>query len=164
MCETSDVCITQLQEKYKNKCYVCYPNLICCDLTESKTTMNKIQLDYIDKLRWNILQYDIYNSNMIQTKIGKVYNIKIIINSHLPKFKIILYTIPNIIRIDNSNMSEYIKNGDIMVLYITFKAMAHYALLTFRNIFINDYSITTVNNTKNNEKSKRLPMRYIKLK
>ena len=155
----TDMCIFKLQEKYKNECFTCYPNLMCCDLTHSQTTRGRVQVKFMKKLKWDILQYHLNDTNIIHTIPGKNYIVRILINSHLPKFKIILYSIPTVIKIDQDNITRFIKQQSVnkikileseLELEIKFEAMSNVTILKFYNIFINDYNITS------NEKIKQI--------
>lgn len=48
---------THLQKKYKNNCYVCYPNLCIADVTTSSIRNGRDQNKHNAIMRWNIYEY-----------------------------------------------------------------------------------------------------------
>ncbi len=98
MYNPSDVCITDLQSKYNKQCYVCYPNIICCDVTNSSTgTAKRNQNDYMKKLKWNLIPYDITDSIYFNTNPLKNYKIILTVNTYFKNF---------IIHIDNTIINK----------------------------------------------------------
>ena len=53
----TDICLWEIHNKYPNKCYVLYPNLIICNLSESniQDTNNRSQL--YEKFHWDLNNY-----------------------------------------------------------------------------------------------------------
>ena len=49
----TDVALLKIHSIYPKKCIVIYPNIICCDVSDSKTSNKKNQIDSIKKLRWD---------------------------------------------------------------------------------------------------------------
>jgi GR25 family glycosyltransferase involved in LPS biosynthesis len=92
----TDVSFIKLHKKHNAQ--VAYPNLICCDLTHSKTSLSKNQLEFMEKLRWN-LKYDFVDELVLKTETNSWYEIELLINSNLPIFSINFY--------DNSRRSVF---------------------------------------------------------
>lgn len=87
----TDVALTKIQEKY-NDIFVCYPNIICCNVTNSTTNgikSNKvIQIDRMKGNKW-ILEYDTRDKyDIIINDINKVVTIILYVNSVMDNNKI----------------------------------------------------------------------------
>ena len=139
---TSDVYITKLQYKYRDESIVCYPNLICCDLTRSSTTLGRKQIPMMKNLRWNMIPYDLTDYHTMRTMKGMQYVLDMEINSFLPDFTIYIISLPTTIIIDKKSLYKYKKNGKIQ---ITFIAADNKAVMELRNIFINSHKLTATN-------------------
>jgi len=143
---TSDVYLTKLQYKYRNDCIVCYPNLICCDLTRSSTTSGKNQKKSMKNLRWNIIPYDLVDHYAMKTIPKMKYRLELTINSFFPQFEIYIISLPKVIEINSTNMSKYIKKSSKEVknkknLQIIFTAQSSNTILSLRDIFIKEYHL-----------------------
>lgn len=107
----SDTCLFQLQEKYYGQCFVIYPNIVICNVTDSSTNRSRSQYDMIEKFKWSgIYDYwDIYICNYLK---------QIIIIEHFNNPKLLIiddnYDIINIIKFNKKNF-EFNINKKIYV-------------------------------------------------
>lgn len=60
MTKPTDIITFNLFKKYTEKCYVIYPSLICCNVTNSNTNNKRNQKELTNKFKWN-LKYDYTN-------------------------------------------------------------------------------------------------------
>ena len=162
---SSDTYMTLLQQKYYHDSYVCYPNLICCDLTRSSTTKSRKQIDNMSKLRWNIIPYELIDTYVIKTVYkhkdvlpNTKYIITLSINSIISKnFSI---TIENIITIKHNNINEYTNHrrrqtkpfGKNNVywqnkLSILITTVGSSIKIELKDIFINEYKVQMCKNS-----------------
>ena len=56
-----DICLQILQNKYNNNSFVLYPNIIISDISISKIHKPKNMIEYSNKLRWDLNEYN-YNT------------------------------------------------------------------------------------------------------
>lgn len=78
----SDVCLYELQKKYKHECIVVYPNLISCDVTKSTTTNRwRNQMLLAKKLRWN-REYDVKERYTFDVNCNSFYKVFLEVNYH----------------------------------------------------------------------------------
>lgn len=81
----SDVCLVPIQNKYRDQCYVTYPNLISCDVTKSNTSLiTKNQSIISNKFRWNnnyIIKDRFLYSVTPNTLVKIIFNIHFIVNN-----------------------------------------------------------------------------------
>lgn len=59
----TDVCLWDLTNKYKNECFVIYPNLIICDLSNSNIQEKSNRTNLYVKFNWNLFNYDVTNQS-----------------------------------------------------------------------------------------------------
>lgn len=76
----TDVSLLKLHSAYPKDCFVIYPNIICCDVTTSKTSNKKNQIETIRDLRWT-LDYEFDDTLQFQTEIGSWYCLVLDISS-----------------------------------------------------------------------------------
>lgn len=136
----TDVSLIKVQTRFKDKCLVTYPNLICCDLTKSKTSAIKEQLKSMRELRWN-LDYDLIDEKVFKTEIGCWYELEITLNSYMRNFVLTV--------IDNNHNKIYpniqYKDMDCFSrgnkMFICFKSKTNSSILLTKNIFPSNYTI-----------------------
>jgi GR25 family glycosyltransferase involved in LPS biosynthesis len=126
----TDIALFELQNKYNN-IYVCYPNIICCNVVCSTTSglrSNKIiQTDRIIQCKWT-LDYDFKERIILCNNNNKKIKITLYINSILPNNEIIV----------NCNHNIEI-NYNYYVVYIT--PNNNTVIIMLYNIFIDSYNI-----------------------
>jgi len=85
----TDIALIELQEKYNENTYVCYPNLVACNVVKSSTSgvRNYVinQVTRAKECRWN-LKYDTRHK-MVIDKNGK-YDVKFGVNSYYNDYTI----------------------------------------------------------------------------
>lgn len=90
----SDVVMTSLQDKFQ-KCFVCYPNLICSNVSISKTTIKKNQIETMEKMRWHLIPYEFVDEVVVSVGNFKSASgwveVEICTNSHLPTYSVEFY-------------------------------------------------------------------------
>jgi len=52
-----DYKLFDIQEKYHDKCYSCFPNLVICDVTESDIRKNRDMETHSIKMKWDLDKY-----------------------------------------------------------------------------------------------------------
>ena len=83
--DPSDVCIFDIQNKYREHSIVAYPNLITCDVSKSTTTnRRRSQLEISKKFRWHD-NFIINEKFSYRVNINSIYKVVIEINYHNPK-------------------------------------------------------------------------------
>lgn len=140
--------------KLKNgKSYVCYPNIVICDLSSSNTSNSRNQHILNDKFNWDINLYDISNIIYIN-KINNNSDIYLEININSYKkiregfIRILETDIPKIYLPD-----EGLKIGDNYYILIPYNVLTGKTSLKvyYNNLFINKITIkTTINISKKN--------------
>ena len=53
----TDICLREIHNKYPNKCYVLYPNLIICNLSESNIQDTSNRSNLYEKFNWDLNNY-----------------------------------------------------------------------------------------------------------
>lgn len=157
--KTSDVCLTFLQNKYKNNCFVSYPNLICSDIIQTKTSENRIsnniQTKEIIKLRW-FNNYDFINNYILKIDYKNNDNdhwilITLEINSFyenlyklafVDKYGLLIY--PEIRQLKLIKFISKIINKNIIKIHLNKKENESIYLQT-SNIFINSIKCENIN-------------------
>jgi GR25 family glycosyltransferase involved in LPS biosynthesis len=140
----TDVSFIKLQTKYKNKCIVCYPNIICCDLTHSKTSTTKHQIDSMKNLRWNI-KYDFEDDYNFKTENNCWYEIEIDVNSYFGNFTIKIFdNLKKIIfpELNNISFKHFYVNKKITIYYVS---KSNTTTIKLNNIFVDDIKIKKIN-------------------
>lgn len=104
----TDVALIEIQEKYRNECFVAYPNVICCDTIHSTTSKRPAlidQLTIMKNYRWT-RKYDIFNLYKLQVTHNKMLEISV--NGCMDPYggKVI---------INGKSMKPLIKNNKIMI-------------------------------------------------
>lgn len=127
----SDVCLAKLQEDQNLKSTVIYPNLICCDITQSSTSEAERpkQIEAIKNYRWS-KNYDFEDEYYVQTKENNWYCVEIKVNSFLNGYQIHIDNLPvirdlRLIRTLNRDHEEK----------IFFKASSHQCLIKLNRLF-----------------------------
>lgn len=147
----TDVSLISIQHKNNKKSIVCYPNIICCDVTHSKTSLKKNQVETMKSLRWNI-KYEFEDEFSYKTEINSWYEITLEINSYLPNFTLnILDVNKNKIYPDisaDSNRNSF--NEKKTVIY--FLSKTNVSIIKLNNIFPENTSI------------KKIDKQYVKFK
>lgn len=54
-----DNTLFEVQKKYNNRCYMCFPPLVIADIEKSEIRGNLYSKEYIEKLKWNLRDYNI---------------------------------------------------------------------------------------------------------
>lgn len=109
----TDVLLTQFQEKYNS--IVIYPNLISCNVVQSGTkgiNNYRNQIDFSKSVRWNLRKYNYFNYYEFLLDESKIYEFKIVINSILDEYSILLDFDQNKIIIDDLRQLHLIKLAD----------------------------------------------------
>jgi len=135
----TDVAFTDIHNKYREECIVCYPNIICCDLSKSNTTSSKNQIESFKKLRWT-LNYDFSDYMKYLVHVDSWYEFIFEINSMLKGFSI---TIGNI-TINKNNIDKYITKNHYRV---SFYSDDTYIEIFLKNIFFSKSYIKRINNS-----------------
>ena len=138
----TDVCLVEIQQEYPNDCYVAYPNLICCDLTKSKTGVTRNQLEFNKLLRWDILSYDFQDVHIYQTEFKSWYEISITVNSYYDDYKLILLNKTGDIVYPELNKNNTSNTSNISILFFSNN---NHVILRSTNIFISGSLIKKVN-------------------
>lgn len=140
----TDVSFIKLQNKYRDKCIVCYPNIICCDVTHSKTSMTKKQVDSMKSLRW-VLKYDFDDYVTLKTEMNCYYELEIDINSYFGNFTIKLFDNTNkqILPSINTNSCKYFLHSNKLVIY--FMSKSNTTILNVNHIFLDNVRIKKIN-------------------
>jgi hypothetical protein len=124
---SSDVTLVKLQNDYKG--IVTYPNLICCDLSESATSMVKRNhVEFMDYLKW-YRTYNFTNHVSFPTKRASKYTLLVYTNSYLDPIEVFR---------DGKKMEYRVIDDRIS---ITFKAEKSKTRFIFKNIFIKKYTL-----------------------
>lgn len=165
----SDVCLFDIQKKYKSQCIVVYPNLITCDVTKSSTTNRwRSQEELMKKFKWTSTYINnerfVYSLNP-----GSVYKVVIEIN-YYDKMKkgwfvfkndyadiTPIITLPNDIILERKNKIVDGKNKivDSYIFYIHAKINKIY--LHFENFHIdNVYFFEYLNKYTNTKENRQL--------
>lgn len=140
----TDVSFIKLQNKYKQKCIVCYPNIVCCDLTHSKTSVTKNQVGSMDKLRWSI-KYNFEDDVTVKTEIDCWYEISMDINSYLPNFTIKIMDNSNkqiFPEISNSSNKHFFNNKKVVIYCL---AKSNSTIIRLNDIFLDGTNIKKIN-------------------
>ncbi len=88
---TSDVQLTLLQNKYRTQCQVMYPNLICCDLTKSGTSVDRKHTEWLERLRWNLIEYDFVDERTFYVEPNVAYEMMLYVSSYLEPWSVEVY-------------------------------------------------------------------------
>lgn len=150
---TSDVCLVKLQDKYRDKCFVVYPNIICCDVSIS-TTSNRaskiIQLDTIQLCRW-FEEYDFTDCYKFTVDSDSFYKCEFTINSYFKLYNLVILDEQFI------NITPMIRELKLLKLFSTnnnyniyFKTISNTIYLKVNNIFVNDIILTKIDNLNSN--------------
>jgi hypothetical protein len=130
----TDVILTYFQEKYAYASYVCYPNVVSCNVVKSSTSGIRkkkiVQTQTIAKYRWN-LNYDTRKRIVINSTKNKTYKIIFMINSKL--------------RINGIKMEipfEYIKRTSNIII-INFKSITTSTNIELDGLFIDSLDVVS---------------------
>jgi GR25 family glycosyltransferase involved in LPS biosynthesis len=145
----TDVCLVNIQEEYPNDCLVSYPNIICCDITKSKTGVTRNQLEFNKLLRWDLIKYDFTDIHTYQTEYKSWYEINLTVNSYYDDYKLLLLDKSDNILYPELNISNTNDTNNISILFFSNN---NHAILRSTSIFISKSMIKKVNS------------QYIKLK
>lgn len=113
----TDVSFITVQDSHRTDCIVAYPNIICCDLTHSKTSAIKNQQQSMHQLRWDILKYDFEDMYCFKTEKNAWYQLSMKVDSYVDKFLIHIQNEKNMNifpPISNNINKYYYNNGDIV--------------------------------------------------
>lgn len=124
---TSDVQLVRLQDKYKG--LVTYPNLVCCDLTESSTSVNRNQVEYMEHLRW-FRGYRFTNRLSIPTERKKKYLLVVDVDSYLD---------PIGVEKDGEKLQTQIINDRLNISFVAKKSKTKFV---FTNVFVKKWRLT----------------------
>lgn len=154
----TDVCLTDIQNKYMNKCIVTYPNLICCNITSSSTGASfGCQMDAIKNFKWN-LKYKIYDDFNFYTSVSAYYELILHVDSFDNNFEILLTNKnTNIFPMINlSNLNNFVDNNKIYVYILSQSNILH---ISTKYMYISNITCT-----KTDQKFIRTKTQYIKSK
>ena len=59
-----DICLTELQNKYKENSFVLYPNLIISDTRTSDIRESKEIYSYAERVKWNLNDFSLFNNDI----------------------------------------------------------------------------------------------------
>lgn len=117
MTEPSDVCLTHLQAKYRKKCIVSYPNLICCDVTESMTASGRNQLTTMEKLHWT-KKYIFDNCHYYMCEKDKLYKFEFLIDSSVANPCVKIHDGDKNILIIEKRLFNALVNNNLFIVYL----------------------------------------------
>lgn len=177
----SDTCLHPIQQKYKNECFVTYPNLISCDVTKSTTAIRwRYQFELINKFRW-FDNYDVDEKLPYIVKPNTIYKVIIEINyinsNDNCHFKISddygdvtpTINLPNVVLLEKKNkiIDNKTKLCEEYVIYIytnLTKMYVHISNIYIDNIYFIECKDDTHNKTSSQLYFKQKISRYLNSK
>lgn len=147
----TDVYILELQKKYVSSCFVLYPNIICCDVSQSKTTFKKNQIEAINGLRWT-LRYDFSDLYIFKTEVAEWYEFELVINSAYDNYKISIMddnnntVMPDITKkVYSHHLFDKYNKDKSERIFIYVKTNSSTTKLLINYLFLDNYSIKKLN-------------------
>lgn len=141
----TDVALTEIQNKYE-KCYVIYPNIICCNVIKSTTNLSTLrnQISFSNDVKWS-RSYIYTNYYKKELKAG-LYKITMLINSKLMDYEIYFNNnfppITNTNNIINTlNVNRKYHNPNLLIIYINVNNNLEF---TTKNIFLQNITYENV--------------------
>ena len=124
MIDPTDIVLTDVCDKYRDECFVCFPNLLICDVSNSSTTSPRSQKDLSKKFQWHLDDYDIH---FVETVGFFVENVEIVVNH--------VVNDPCITIIDAEGcLQEMVVHGSATLL-----VGCQVDRIEYRNLFITDF-------------------------
>lgn len=149
MDKPTDVCLTDIQENYKDECFVAYPNIISCNVTNSSTGNSKSQLDAINNSKWS-LKYFVLDKFKFNVDTNTWYEIIMNIDYYYDYFSIKIKYDKNLIfpLLDETNFRKFYIDNKIVVYIFTssnkIKILSSDVFIS--SVHISDVHLLTVNN------------------
>jgi hypothetical protein len=147
----SDTCLLELQKKYKNECFVYYPNIIICDLTKSSTSGERNQAQYMEKFKWD-RSYVIDENYNYEIEKNNLYATIILLNSFKKEKQGYIKIYNNTFYLPDENLKDVVsikkENGIIEHLYcyiIHFFSHGNNIILYTNNLFIKKINLIRKN-------------------
>lgn len=154
----TDVSLLDIQNRYRDTCIVCYPNIICCDLSKSNTTATKKQIESLRGLRWT-LEYEFNDYIRYNTEKDNWYELCFNINSLFNNFKI---NINNDRIINKKNINHFImKDNSYRVPFFTKRSIID---ICIENIFFTDCYVRKINQRIINNKIRKISKKSLEYK
>lgn len=159
MKQPTDASLKEIQDKYRKECIVCYPNIICCDISKSNTTQVKNQISSLNRLRW-VIEYEFNDIMVYHVERNNWYEFNFDINSMYNEFFI---NINNNDRIINKrNINAYLTKDKYTTLFYT--KDKNIIKIKLKDIFLSHSSIRKLNTRIINNKMKKISKKSLNYK
>lgn len=107
--------VRSIYVKYSEECYICYPNIVIADLSSSDISMSRDMVEYSNKFRWELENFDyIVNSNILVSIILTNYNSETLIKDSIESILNQTYKTIELIIVDDGSTDNSL---DIISLY-----------------------------------------------
>lgn len=107
--------IRSIYVKYREECFISYPNIVIADLSSSDISMSRDMIEYSNKFRWELENFDyIVNSNILVSIILTNYNSETLIKDSIESILNQTYKTIELIIVDDGSTDRSL---DIISLY-----------------------------------------------
>ena len=107
--------IRNIYIKYKDECYISYPNIVIADLSSSDISTSRNMIEYSNKFKWNLDNFDyIINSNILVSIVLTNFNSESLIKDSIESILNQTYKTIELIIVDDGSTDN---STDIISLY-----------------------------------------------